>query len=77
MFLHSAGIIHRDLKPCNIACNEQSDLKVLDFGMARLANPKGPDMTGYVTTRYYRAPEIITFWEKYTGTNMGASKITS
>jgi len=73
VFLHSAGIIHRDLKPSNIASNDDSDLKVLDFGMARLTNPKGPDMTGYVTTRYYRAPEIITFWEKYTGgINMGA-----
>ncbi|WAR25731.1 MK14-like protein [Mya arenaria] len=34
-YIHSAGIIHRDLKPSNIAVNEDCELKILDFGLAR------------------------------------------
>lgn len=35
-YLHSAGIIHRDLKPQNIALSPSLEVKVLDFGLARL-----------------------------------------
>jgi serine/threonine protein kinase len=34
-YIHSAGVIHRDLKPSNIAVNEDCELKILDFGLAR------------------------------------------
>jgi len=34
-YVHSAGIIHRDLKPSNIAVNEDCELRILDFGLAR------------------------------------------
>ena len=34
-YVHSAGIIPRDLKPSNIAVNEDCELKILDFGLAR------------------------------------------
>ncbi|KKF93985.1 Mitogen-activated protein kinase hog1 [Ceratocystis platani] len=61
-FVHSAGIIHRDLKPSNILINENCDLKICDFGLARIQDPL---MTGYVATRYYRAPEIMLSWQKY------------
>ncbi|XP_002013437.2 putative mitogen-activated protein kinase 14C [Drosophila persimilis] len=61
-YIHSAGVLHRDLKPGNIAVNKDCELRILDFGMARL-NSK--DMTTYVTTRWYRAPEILFCWRNY------------
>ncbi|XGW31474.1 hypothetical protein V3C99_009995 [Haemonchus contortus] len=64
-YIHSAGIIHRDLKPSNIAVNEDCELKILDFGLARQTDN---EMTGYVATRWYRAPEIMLNWMHYTQT---------
>ena len=65
-FLHSAGIIHRDLKPANLLVNSNCDLVICDFGLARgvagakeeqAADPS--QLTEYVVTRYYRAPELL------------------
>uniref|UniRef100_A0A665T8Y6 mitogen-activated protein kinase n=1 Tax=Echeneis naucrates TaxID=173247 RepID=A0A665T8Y6_ECHNA len=61
-YIHSAGIIHRDLKPGNLAVNENCELKILDFGLARHTES---EMTGYVVTRWYRAPEVIFNWMHY------------
>ncbi|KAJ5911260.1 Mitogen-activated protein kinase HOG1 [Penicillium subrubescens] len=61
-YIHSAGVVHRDLKPSNILIDENCDLKICDFGLARTVDLK---MTGYVTTRFYRAPETMLTWQKY------------
>lgn len=61
-YIHSAEIIHRDLKPGNILINSACDLKICDFGLARVAQHTAridPSMTSYVATRWYRAPEVL------------------
>mmetsp|Transcript_35970 Transcript_35970/g.94614 ORF Transcript_35970/g.94614 Transcript_35970/m.94614 type:complete len:413 (+) Transcript_35970:54-1292(+) len=68
-YIHSAHVLHRDLKPSNLLLNGNCDLKVCDFGLARVAHPEENHagfMTEYVATRWYRAPEIMLSWKEYT-----------
>ncbi|OHT05671.1 CMGC family protein kinase [Tritrichomonas foetus] len=61
-YIHSAEVIHRDLKPSNLLVNENCDLKICDFGLARVVQ-KNEDIGEYVTTRWYRAPEVLLNYE--------------
>ena len=58
------------MKPTNLLVNKESELRICDFGMSRLA----PEMTGYykdemmtknVCTRWYCPPEILACQEMY------------
>lgn len=65
-YIHSVNILHRDLKPSNLLLNRNCDLKICDFGLARLARQDDSGfLTEYVATRWYRAPEIILSWKHY------------
>jgi len=50
------------MKPRNLLVNSNCDLKICDFGLARIDYPelqsKVAAMTDYVATRWYRAPEV-------------------
>jgi CheY-like chemotaxis protein len=59
---HEQGIIHRDIKPTNLLLDDEGLLKVLDFGIARMATGPGPAHTvggGMVGTPQYMAPEQL------------------
>lgn len=65
-YIHSAHVIHRDLKPSNLLLNQNCDLKICDFGLAR--GTKGSEefeLTEYVVTRWYRAPEVMVSCQDY------------
>jgi len=69
VYLHSGSIVHRDLKPSNLLVNKNCDLKICDFGLARVLTEKTDDTLGrtdYVVTRWYRAPEVVLLASEYT-----------
>ncbi|VDK44802.1 unnamed protein product [Anisakis simplex] len=57
-YMHKNGFFHRDMKPENIMCNGTELVKIADFGLAREIRSR-PPFTDYVSTRWYRAPEIL------------------
>jgi serine/threonine protein kinase len=65
--IHSRGYMHRDLKPENLLMS-RGKCKVADFSLARPATigESGRLMTTYVSSRWYRAPEIVLEATMYT-----------
>ncbi|HEX5357321.1 MAG TPA: serine/threonine-protein kinase, partial [Aquabacterium sp.] len=68
-YAHTKLVLHRDLKPSNILVNEQGEVKLLDFGIAKLirdsetgavaASTELTQHNGHVLTPDYAAPEQI------------------
>ncbi|XP_009108409.1 cyclin-dependent kinase F-4 isoform X5 [Brassica rapa] len=56
-YMHQRGYFHRDLKPENLLVSKDI-IKIADFGLAREVN-SSPPFTEYVSTRWYRAPEVL------------------
>ncbi len=57
---HGQGVIHRDLKPQNIMIDEEGNVRVMDFGIARMAKVKGITGVGVIIgTPEYMSPEQV------------------
>ncbi|XP_039057239.1 cyclin-dependent kinase F-4-like isoform X1 [Hibiscus syriacus] len=56
-YMHQRGYFHRDLKPENLLVTKDI-IKIADFGLAREISSH-PPYTEYVSTRWYRAPEVL------------------
>ncbi|KAL6339433.1 hypothetical protein AAG906_032967 [Vitis piasezkii] len=62
--MHKNGYFHRDLKPENLLVTNNV-IKIADFGLAREVSSM-PPYTDYVSTRWYRAPEVLFQSSSYT-----------
>ena len=61
-YLHHRGVLHRDIKGSNILLDNNGQLKIADFGLARFYtknSKKELDYTNRIITLWYRPPEIL------------------
>jgi serine/threonine-protein kinase len=59
-YAHQKGVIHRDIKPANIMVQPDGNIKIVDFGVARLENRSGHTQAGMVIgTFHYISPERL------------------
>ena len=57
---HESGVVHRDIKPANLLIDEQGDVRVTDFGLARIQADEGLSQTGdLIGTLRYMSPEQV------------------
>ncbi|KAM5272581.1 ribosomal protein S6 kinase alpha-5 isoform 3-T3 [Ctenodactylus gundi] len=60
--MHDVGVVHRDLKPENLLFTDENDnleIKIIDFGFARLKPPDNQPLKTPCFTLHYAAPELL------------------
>lgn len=69
-YLHHQHVIHRDIKGANILISQTGDVKLADFGLARIFYPGNEKhaYTNRVVTLWYRAPELLLGAKNYCDT---------
>ncbi|XP_021888334.1 cyclin-dependent kinase D-2 isoform X1 [Carica papaya] len=58
-FCHKKWVLHRDMKPNNLLIGDKGQLKLADFGLARIFGSPDRRFTHQVFARWYRAPELL------------------
>ncbi|XP_051229152.1 mitogen-activated protein kinase kinase 9-like [Lolium perenne] len=56
-YLHARRIVHLDIKPANLLASTAGEVKVADFGIAKVLSRAGEKCTSYVGTTAYMSPE--------------------
>ena len=58
-YAHSRGVIHRDIKPSNIMLTLDSDVRIIDFGIALVADSEISRIEGIAGSPSYMSPEQV------------------
>ena len=58
-YIHANGIIHRDIKPSNIMIEDDSNVRLMDLGIARMSSGNKFSQAGFIGTPQYAAPEQV------------------
>ncbi|MEA3306715.1 MAG: protein kinase, partial [Elusimicrobiota bacterium] len=58
-YAHKQGVVHRDIKPANIMLLEDGNIRIVDFGIARLQESSKTATGTVLGTPYYMSPEQI------------------
>ncbi|KAM4088124.1 hypothetical protein ACJW30_07G045700 [Castanea mollissima] len=62
---HKKWVLHRDMKPNNLLIGSNGQLKLADFGLARIFGSPDRKFTHQVFARWYRAPELLFGTKQY------------
>jgi len=58
-YAHSRGVIHRDIKPSNIMLTQSNDVRIIDFGIALVADSEISRIEGIAGSPSYMSPEQV------------------